>query len=411
MIPLEKTFLDLLVSKRWFLHKNRRIEKGSLVHVFDFSEKYALWILELSLDGKEKVLYSYPVVKDSASLDLMENPPQFSLFSKTLFQKKCWESGNASLKVHSQRPDFSEVFFENGEQQNTEQSNSSIVFRDSCFLKWYRYLNAGVHPEIETGIYLEEQGFNDTSKVLAHISYEVDGNSYAVGIVQSYLMADDVAWDYFGKNQNLDAAFLLGEQLAFLHKTLFPMPGPFLDLENERLLSHFNLLKIELTTNGKKLKGRSLKAAQDLQQQLPNLEERLQALLKTPSPTLVSRIHGDLHLGQILFDGHKFFFIDFEGEPVRPLSERRERRPVLIDVAGVIRSFRYARVMFGWKSSAGLEGAFLKGYGGVQTGLPRYVFQKALYEVTYELKSRPDLFYIPAEDLLTSDCGLIFDCK
>lgn len=399
---LEKAFLDSLVTKRWFLHKNRRIKKVVVVHTFDLSEKYALWILELCLDGEENVLYSYPVVKGSASIDLMENPLHFSLFLKTLFQKKCMETDGAFLKAHIESSDFSEALFENGEGQNKEQSNSSIVFPGRCFFKWYRFLNAGVHPEIEAGLFLLKQGFRETSKILAYISYEVGGNSYAVGVVQSYLKTEWTAWDYFSKEQSLELAFLLGKQLASLHSALATMQGSFLDFENERLLSHLNLLKLELATSEKKLAGRSLKAAQELQENFPVLEERVHALLKGPSLSKVSRIHGDLHLGQILFDGQKFLFIDFEGEPVRPLPERREKRPVLIDVAGMIRSFRYASVVFGWKSSSVLEKAFLKGYGGDLSGLSRYVFQKALYEARYELKSRPDWFYIPAEDLLTN---------
>ena len=142
------------------------------------------------------------------------------------------------------------------------------------------------------------------------------------------------------------------------------------------------------------------------------------------------RIHGDLHLGQILYTGKDFVIIDFEGEPARPLSERRRKRAAMRDVGGMLRSFHYAALTstieqlkigaLGNFDFAGMEPwanlwrtwsswAFLKGYleaGSHSSLIPKsddelrilidaFVMDKAIYELGYELNNRPDWLLIP----------------
>jgi maltose alpha-D-glucosyltransferase / alpha-amylase len=142
------------------------------------------------------------------------------------------------------------------------------------------------------------------------------------------------------------------------------------------------------------------------------------------------RCHGDLHLGQVLYTGNDFFITDFEGEPIRPLSERRLKRSPLRDVAGMLRSFHYAAhaalnehyERSTWVSRSGRpwsggRGAgtstsaphFLNGYLAImprpgvlptdgRAGEParRLPLEKAIYELGYELGNRPDLGAHPA---------------
>jgi maltose alpha-D-glucosyltransferase/alpha-amylase len=147
------------------------------------------------------------------------------------------------------------------------------------------------------------------------------------------------------------------------------------------------------------------------------------------------RVHGDYHLGQVLYTGNDFVIIDFEGEPARPLSERRLKRSALRDVAGMLRSFHYApyAVVFGTapgsyvrtedltRLEAGarfwhqwVSAAFLRAYlaesatGGhlpsdpehVKTLLNAFLIEKALYEIVYELNNRPDWVRIPLRGLM-----------
>jgi maltose alpha-D-glucosyltransferase/alpha-amylase len=139
------------------------------------------------------------------------------------------------------------------------------------------------------------------------------------------------------------------------------------------------------------------------------------------------RYHGDLHLGQVLRTGKDFVIIDFEGEPARPMTERRLKRSPLRDVAGMIRSFHYAvstalllEASFRPEDMAGLEpwavawfhavsGIFLNSYKttvGDAAFLPKekrerdlllkcFLLEKAVYELGYELDNRPDRVIIP----------------
>ena len=151
------------------------------------------------------------------------------------------------------------------------------------------------------------------------------------------------------------------------------------------------------------------------------------------------RCHGDYHLGQVLYTGKDFVIIDFEGEPGRPLSERRLKRPPLRDVAGMLRSFQYAaysalfeqvdqgiihpdrfqaveawcRFWHRWVSAA-----FLRAYLEVTAGVPAlaqpaeemevlldaFVLEKAVYEIGYELNNRPHRVRIPLWGVLRA-CG------
>jgi maltose alpha-D-glucosyltransferase/alpha-amylase len=145
------------------------------------------------------------------------------------------------------------------------------------------------------------------------------------------------------------------------------------------------------------------------------------------------RCHGDYHLGQVLFTGKDFVIIDFEGEPERPVSERRIKASPLRDVAGMLRSFHYvshaalrgktptlfvgnvaipnetwATFWYAWISASYLQsyfanaepGAFLPSGNHRRTLLNAYLLEKALYELRYELNNRPDWVKIPLEGIL-----------
>jgi maltose alpha-D-glucosyltransferase/alpha-amylase len=157
---------------------------------------------------------------------------------------------------------------------------------------------------------------------------------------------------------------------------------------------------------------------------LPRVDTRLQPLLKDKLGGQRIRVHGDFHTGQVLISGNDVVITDFEGEPLRPLSERRLKRHALTDVAGMIRSFHYAAhgALVGrgdpdtghlaawadvWYTS--VAAAFLHEYRAATEGtqllpgdetrlarlLDALILQKAIYELRYELSTRPDWLPIP----------------
>jgi maltose alpha-D-glucosyltransferase/alpha-amylase len=185
-----------------------------------------------------------------------------------------------------------------------------------------------------------------------------------------------------------------------------------------------------------------------LQKKLPELPETYRAeaaqvltaeeqILRIERQTLVRhttaskiRIHGDYHLGQVLNTGKNFVILDFEGEPARPLSERKLKRSALRDVAGMMRSFQYGAYSALWQPAMRSEdapflehwadlwyrqmsGVFLESYLGTAAGatflpqtqsdfaplLEAYLVDKAVYEIAYELNHRPNWVVIPVRGI------------
>jgi trehalose synthase-fused probable maltokinase len=189
-----------------------------------------------------------------------------------------------------------------------------------------------------------------------------------------------------------------------------------------------------LTSRLDSLPKEQRKLAQTILNQRTRLDAFFDAFLKRPLDVVLTRTHGDLHLGQMLFTGKDFIIIDFEGEPARPLDERRRKRSPLRDVAGMLRSFDYAafsemtrQVQLGALGNANFatlepwarfwetwsSWAFLRGYletSGAAAYLPKgidelrdllstLVLEKAVYELGYELDNRPDWVFIPLHSI------------
>ena len=163
----------------------------------------------------------------------------------------------------------------------------------------------------------------------------------------------------------------------------------------------------------------------------PRIATILRSFLSRRLTTTRIRVHGDYHLGQVLYTGHDFVIIDFEGEPTRTLYERRLKRLALRDVAGMLRSFDYAAHvalqsdqidatarprLVGWGDfwSTCVSAAFLKSYlatAGKASFVPQtpddldlqlttMLLEKALYELRYEMNVRPDWVHIPLRGIL-----------
>ena len=241
----------------------------------------------------------------------------------------------------------------------------------------------------------------------------------------------------------LETARLLGQRTGELHIALAQArdnpaftPEPFTDFYRRNLyqgmLSQINetfqLLRQRLTHLPEPLQAE----AQWVLTLQPNIRQRLQVLRSRRITTMRLRCHGDYHLGQVLHTGKDFVIIDFEGEPARPLSIRRLKRPALRDVAGMIRSFHYAASAALWDHGAGLRledvpslepwvqlwyrwvsAVFLKSYLAVahqeaflpqtpddlHTLLDIYLLEKVLYELNYELNHRPNWVNIPLQGI------------
>ncbi|OFV90798.1 MAG: hypothetical protein A3H95_10190 [Acidobacteria bacterium RIFCSPLOWO2_02_FULL_64_15] len=343
-----------------------------------------------------------------------------------------------------------------------EQSNSSIRFGDRYVLKLLRRLEPGPHPELEVAVFLSRQRFTQIAPLVATLEYARPGEEpMLLALLQGFVPHSGTAWDRaVGEVQQfllrdrrrgpatdtipfLASAALLGQRTAELHIALAG-EGSSPDFAPEALTAaHVAALVARLQEDA----HRSLTAlAGRLDSLPPPVQERARAVLSlrarldahisslatVPASSMRTRVHGDYHLGQVLCAGDDFVIIDFEGEPARSLAERRAKQSPLKDVAGMLRSFSYAayaalaavsdrqpklRERFEERAllwETGIRAAFLSRYRQTMADaapvpvddqrfgqlLDTFILEKVLYELAYELASRPQWVGIPLAGIL-----------
>ncbi|HET7466829.1 MAG TPA: maltose alpha-D-glucosyltransferase [Candidatus Dormibacteraeota bacterium] len=368
-----------------------------------------------------------------------------------------------------------------------EQSNNSVVFGERLILKVFRRVEEGINPELELGRFLTERtSFAQIAPLAGGLEYRPDhGDAISVAVLQGYVPNQGDAWKYTQSTlasyfkavelladgsppalppgmlfsglgelpelavqtvgAYLDSARLLGKRTAELHLALASDPDD-IAFSPERIspqdqrsiyqsISQVAMRALEL------LRGQQNRLPQDAREDArqvlelePQIARTLKSFLLRRLTTTRIRVHGDYHLGQVLYTGHDFVIIDFEGEPTRTLYERRLKRPALRDVAGMLRSFHYAAqaalrtdgltpellarmqpwARF-WVDSVSV--AFLRSYlstAGTASFVPQtpadlelqlttMLLEKALYELRYELNMRPDWVRIPLRGI----CDLV----
>jgi trehalose synthase-fused probable maltokinase len=308
-----------------------------------------------------------------------------------------------------------------------EQSNTSVILGDRLILKLYRLLEDGETPDLELGSFLTDGGFTDTPAVAGAVHYRADGApSAAVAMLAELVPTTGDAWAVMLEALARDAragiaiASEIGDLTARLHAALasrpdvpgFPSRGATAgEAASWRASAERQLTGAVDATSGED-HGRLVEIA-------PRVRARFADTFgRAVGEARVSRIHGDYHLGQLLArtDGG-FSVIDFEGEPARPLVERREPGSPLRDVAGLLRSLDYAarttaRRIGAFDAGAWLPAAreaFLGGYGDRGPDgehlLAAFELEKACYEVRYEAANRPDWLWLP----LTAVARLVSD--
>ena len=299
---------------------------------------------------------------------------------------------------------FSKEILLHAKPLNAEQSNSAFYSKGEFFFKLYRRLQIGEHPEAEIMKHLSKktaQGFPKIApEFYGDFSYTKDGDTRTLGILEEHIPDAKNAWEIFTDKQNGDAEFYknaswqLGQTTATMHKALKDLEGTAPQAEEVPYDKLIGLLK----ANGK----------EDLVARVQEIQARKDKQ-NGRAPTLTpQRIHGDYHLGQLLYKDGKFIVLDFEGEPIRTLEYRRRLRSPAADIAGMLRSFAYASAVRGDNNFEQTAAeAFLLGYSE-ESGIPvpqlkeeasPYVLGKAIYEACYELEFRPDWFWIPEKAL------------
>ncbi len=370
-----------------------------------------------------------------------------------------------------------------------EQSNTSVVLADRLMLKLYRRVEPGISPDLEIGEVLTERGFRHTPAVAGALEYRFpSGDRGSAAILVEYVPNEGDEWTItvdevaaFVERSVADpepppavpssvagllelaaseipadvherigpfteTASLLGTRIGELHAALGqPSGDPAVSPEpystmyarsvfqsmRGRLRAGLRLLEQSIG----RLPDETATMARHLIDHAAELERRLAAISGRSIGGQRIRTHGDLHLGQILSTGRDVLIIDFEGEPARPIGERRLKRSPLRDIAGMLRSFDYAAssatsptdapaairaedraIVDAWARywTTWVSAAFVRAYRATTANAPfvpasdadwallldAYVIDKALYELEYELNNRPDWAAIPLEGLI-----------
>ncbi|MGI5340142.1 maltokinase N-terminal cap-like domain-containing protein [Streptomyces sp. CA-181903] len=288
-----------------------------------------------------------------------------------------------------------------------EQSNSSVVYGDRYILKLFRRVGPGVNPDLELPRALARTGCARVPAPAAWLEAEPPGAAEPVtlGVLQPFLPGSADGWrlalDALAAGDGFTAAArALGQATAEVHRAL-AAALPTVDLDPPRLERIAAAMRHRLDVTAE--------AVPALRPYRDALRAAYDELTRPPGPgrpRRAQRIHGDLHLGQALRtpDGN-WSLIDFEGEPARPLADRRRPQPVEQDVAGMLRSFDYAAAVgraagTDWAPRA--REAYCDGYAAAHRDPredgPLLVAQetdKAVYEVLYEARHRPDWLPVP----------------
>jgi maltose alpha-D-glucosyltransferase/alpha-amylase len=302
-----------------------------------------------------------------------------------------------------------------------EQSNTSVVVGDRLILKLYRLLEAGENPDLEVGAFLAGAGFADTPPVAGAVHYlPDDGDPVAVAMLQGLVPTSGDAWhamlDALARDprDGVELAARIGALTAAMHGALASRPDdpafPARSASTDEAAAWRTSAEAQLAQAVAAVSGETHARLVEL---APRARARFADSFGSASgEARVTRIHGDYHLGQLLArpDGG-YSVIDFEGEPARPLAERRAPACPLRDVAGLLRSLDYAArtaaardpafAPDAWLAEA--RGAFLAAYGDVgedgRALLDAFELEKACYEVRYEASNRPAWLWLPVAAL------------
>lgn len=357
-----------------------------------------------------------------------------------------------------------------------EQSNSSVILGERAVLKMLRRLFPGRHPEVDMSGALTEGGFTHTAPLLGYVYREsADGTPTVLAVLQGYIPNQGNGWEWvlerlerysqeMASLQAIEAeredeyaareaealetlsrfAGVVGTRLGEMHQVLAtrthdpefqPMLATQADcrkwadsvaIQVQRALDHLEEVRSSLSDNDRRDAEALLRSRHELLKVIADLAEKGEG-------SLLFRIHGDLHLGQILVSQDDAYFIDFEGEPMREVQDRSSKASPYRDVAGILRSFHYATATAAERNSL-LENekvremhveflehfhqsvcdSFLKAYknmavklghrwqhaAGQEALIKLFTLEKAAYEVVYEATNRPAWIRIPLQGLM-----------
>jgi trehalose synthase-fused probable maltokinase len=459
----EQSLIDFLTSKRWFGKKSQAIREAELLDMIPVKwrgvdKPFAVARARVTTDEGTAV-YQLFLVDGSETSDALEDADFRRALADAFHEGATFEQHGVRWIVASEGkaplvvPPAAPVTL-----SSAEQSNSSVVIDREAILKLYRRLEPGIHPDVEVTRFLTiEREFVNVPVLLGTIRFEdsAGGGVTIAGMLQEYVPGAMDGWSYaldrlkelpgVGESDVQSLPFVeeagqLGTVTRAMHEVLASgAPGSDFDMrpatgDDVRRWARGATEMIEKASTSLQRALKEKRLPKDRKPEAEAVVARRESYVGLIGEIIDgigsdaganTRTHGDYHLGQVLRSAAaQFLVIDFEGEPLRSLEERRARHSPLRDVAGMLRSFAYASAagsgkgasaQRSWAGGSGkwessVRAAFLKGYFADEKGrgalLPRtesnamrllnlFEAEKIFYELQYELDHRPDWVWIP----------------
>ena len=400
----QQTFNDWIVAQRWFASKTREVSQIDIVDQVTLREEspaIVLCLVEARFPSGTHETYQVP---------LGLRPIDEGWDERVIAEAEGWTVYDALVDpaagrelLHRMR---SNSEYQVGQDQfifrwapnanaglggtvdvrpvGVEQSNSSIVFGDQLIMKAFRKIEPGVNPELELLRFLSAHDFPHIASLAGW--YEVEGRliDATLGILQEFLLGFRDGWELALDELASDPEALLdklgdlGAVIGELHSALGSDNSDPAFSPDEPSMEALSILTADVDEQIERvfLELPETEATAPIRGRGQDVREKLAALSHVSAGGKVIRTHGDLHLGQTMLGDRGWVVLDFEGEPARPLPERRLKRSPLRDVAGMLRSFSYvtagAKLLRGVDAPEGWEERarerFLERYYGAVDG-------------------------------------------
>ncbi len=447
---LEQQFrigLDWLTSRRWFGDKARPVSdlRVLVMDTVDVAGQPLLFpLVQFEHEWGEPSLYFVPIMDGDGPLSERDATANIDVLRWFVdgFRENREISGDGIWRwreIGGSSPELSGLRDGDIRLISGEQSNSSVIFGNKAIAKLFRRVQSGVNPDLEIGAHLMKvEQYDNSPDLYGIIQLELNGERIDIAALQQFVPNSGDGWvwmlEQLGQPDRrsglTDAAHLLGKRTGELHLAL---AQDFDDPHFEPELIEESHAQVIIRRIIGEMEGSVEGLTHHLQpDEVEHLHKRLGLMMADAwslVDTVMIRVHGDYHLGQTLrTPDDDFVIMDFEGEPSRTMTERRQKFPALKDVAGMVRSFDYAGASVMQEIDDDQERAdiaacvkdmteaFVASYREAiaSSSLPLVpakddaftsvlnlmIAEKALYELRYEMNNRPDWLWIPLTALL-----------